>query len=56
MKDVSEGMKHAHKAGLFNLDMKSPNILVMWSEELGRFVFKVSDIGIYYFEYYVNDI
>ena len=29
--DVSEGMKHAHKVGLINLDMKSPNILVKWS-------------------------
>ena len=43
--DISTCMKFIHFLKIIHLDLKPENILVFWNAKLGRFVFKVSDVG-----------
>ena len=38
-------MKYVHLVKIIHLDLKPENILVFWDFNLGRFIFKVTDVG-----------
>ena len=45
VKDVTDALIYLHRAGFAHRDLKTPNILLTWSEDLNRIQAKLCDFG-----------
>jgi len=45
MKDVTDALTYLHRAGFAHRDLKTPNILLTWSEDINRIQAKLCDFG-----------